>query len=409
MGDYQQDSDAFTIGELEMANQSESQLTVTIEKWLTDGWQLYKQRRFTYFFASLIAAFICIPPLFIFFAAPLYAGLYYMALKSMRREDVRIRDIFRGFDRYWGAFFLWLVFPVGGTILLVATVVGILFVPLLWAMSMLAFPLLIDQKLSVGDAFSMAFKKVASWRNFRGFWLYGLALTFISVIGLLGFVFGVFITIPFVVCTQVIAYRDLFKPEEAFQAEAADPWHEYPFQLKARYIGPISRIRELRNRIFEEIDSASTSIKPLLDPSTEHLNSVFTKAADLIQRLQNIESYLQTADRRSLDAEKDEIQAKIATAANPRVALQYEEALRMVEERIDTHENLESLASQIHAQLTTIRVSLDNTLAKIIRIKTTEISNARFESDDVSKALRNLRIEMDALLESLNEMVETHA
>ena len=271
---------------------------------------------------------------------------------------------------------------------------------------MLALPLLIDQKLGVSAAFSTTFKTILTWRNFWRFWLYGLALTFISCIGTVGFLFGLLITIPFTVCVQVVAYRDIFKPAEAFQAETTGPWQEYPFKLKAQYIRPISRIRELRDRIFEEIEVANESVKPLLEPSVEHIDGVFSKAADLIRRLQDIEGYLQTTDSGGLHSEKSEIQSKVATASNVRVILQYEEALKAVEERITNHEQLETLAAQIHAQLTTIRVSLDNTLAKIIRIKTTEVSNARFESDDVSEELRNLRIDMDALLGSLDEMAE---
>ena len=195
-------------------------------------------------------------------------------------------------------------------------------------------------------------------------------------------------------------------PKRLFKQKQLDLGRNTPSNSKPNTFGPISRIRELRNRIFEEIDVANESVKPLLEPSVEHIDGVFSKAADLIRRLQDIESYLQTTNSGSLRIEKSEIQSKVATASNVRVILQYEEALKAVEERIANHEQLETLAAQIHAQLTTIRVSLDNTLAKIVRIKTTEISNARFESDDVSEELRNLRIDMDALLGSLNEMAE---
>ena len=74
--------------------------------------------------------------------------------------------------------------------------------------------------------------------------------------------------------------------------------------------------------------------------------------------------------------------------------------------RIENHGRLEELREQIYARLMTIRVSLDNTHAKVVRIRTTEISNARLESYDVSRALRALQIEMDALLKSLDEMAE---
>ena len=383
-----------------------SQPIVTTEQWFTEGWKLYKRHPVTFFFASLLGALICIPPAFLFFAAPLYAGLYYMALKAMRGEKPRIRDMFKGFHRYWGALFLWWLFLIA-FIALCTTAVGILVTPLLWAISMLAFPLLIDERKGVGAAFGAAFKVVFTWKNCARFWLYGLIVPLVSLLGVLGFGFGLFITVPLAVCIQVIAYRDIFKPEEAFQQEVLEPWQEYPFKLKPKYIGPISRIRELRNQIFEQIHSADDAVKPLLEGSIEHIDNVFAKAAHLSHRLQQIDDYLETTNMQMLHNEKTEITRKLAESPNVAVYAQYEEALRTLEERIENHGQLEELGKQIDARLTTIRVSLDNTHAKIIRIRTTEISNAYLESDDVSRALRDLQIEMDALLKSLDEMSET--
>ena len=383
-----------------------SQPTVTIEQWFTEGWELYKRHPVTFFFASLLGALICIPPAFLFFAAPLYAGLYYMALKSMRGEKPRIRDTFTGFRRYWGALFLWWLFLIA-YIVLYTTTIGILVVPLLWAVSMLAFPLLIDERRGVGSAFGAAFKVVFTWKSCARFWLYGLIVPLVSILGILGFGFGLFITVPLAVCVQVIAYRDIFKPEEAFQQEVHEPWQEYPFTLNPKYIGPVSRIRDIRNQIFEQIHAADDSVKTLLEGSIEHIDNVFAKAADLSHRLQQIDDYLETTTMQALHIEKTEITRKLAESPNAAVYAQYEEALQTLEERIENHGQLEELGKQIDARLTTIRVSLDNTHAKIIRIRTTEISNARLESDDVSKALRDLQIEMDALLKSLDEMSKT--
>ena len=415
-----------------------SQPIVTIEQWFTEGWRLYKRHPATFFFASLLATLICVPPtllffavpldvgghrvafffagllgaliciplVFLFFVAPFYAGLHYMALKSMRGEKPRIRDIFRGFRRYWGALFLWWLSLIA-FIVLGSTAIGILVVPLLWAISMLALPLLIDERKDLGSAFGAAFKAVFTWSNGARFWLYGLAVPLVSVLGVLGFGFGLFVTVPLAVCVQVIAYRDIFKPEEAFQQEVLEPWQEYPFKLKAKYIGPISRIRERRDQIFEQIHSADDSVKLLLEGSIEHIDNVFTKAAHLSHRLQQIDDYLETTTMQALHIEKTEITRKLAESPNAAVYAQYEEALQTLEERIENHGRLEELREQIDARLMTIRVSLDNTHAKIIRIRTTEMSNAQLESDDVSKALRDLQIEMDALLKSLDEMSET--
>ena len=383
-----------------------SQPTVTIEQWFTEGWRLYKRHPVTFFFASLLGALICIPPAFLFFAGPLYAGLYYLALKAMRGEKPRIRDIFKGFHRYWGALFLWWLFLIA-FIVLCTTAIGILVTPLLWAISMLAFPLLIDERKGVGPSFGAALRVVFTWKNWARFWLYGLIVPVVSCLGALGFFFGLFITVPLAVCVQVIAYRDIFKPEEAFQQEVLEPWHEYPFKLKAKYIGPVSRIRDIRNQIFEQIHSADDSVKTLLEGSIEHIDNVFAKAADLSHRLQQIDDYLEMTTMQVLHIEKTEITRKLAESPNTAVYAQYEEALQTLEERIENHGRLEELGKQIDARLTTIRVSLDNTHAKIIRIRTTDIGDASLESDDVSRALRDLQIEMDALLKSLDEMSET--
>ena len=381
---------------------------ISIEKWLTDGWRLYKRSRFTFSFAGLLALLIALPTGVILFLPPLYAGFYCMALRSMRGQKARIRDIFKGFERYWAALFLWLIFLVAGVLM---TGAGLVFVPFVWALSMLAFPLLIDKQLSVGAAFQTAFRTVFAWDGFATslkryvqFWLYGLAMVVVGFMGIFGFGIGLLITLPFAVCAQVIAYRDIFVPQEAFRAEAAEPWFQYPFKLDERYAGPIARLRELRDRIFAQINSANKAVKTLLENTVEHLNAVFARAAELLYKLQEVENYLQSTSVHKLHAEREDIIKKMAAAPNIRVMSQYQEALDAIDERIEHHQQLKEFADQINAQLTTIRISLDNTHAKIIRIKTSGLSDTRFASDDVSGELRDLRIETDALLSSLEEM-----
>ncbi len=326
-----------------------------------------------------------------------------MGLKSMRGEKPRIRDIFKGFDRFWGTCFLWLIVPAG-IFIFVSTGAGVLLVPLLWATAMLAFPLLIDQNLGVFAAMSAAFRTVFTWKNWWRFWFFGLALTFLGYIGIVVFGIGIFISLPLAICAQMIAYREIFKPEEVLLNETTYSGDQYSSMLKAQYIRLISQMRELRDRIFEAIDSANEGVKPLLESSIEHIGGVVSKAVELINRLQQIEDYLQTSSVQNLYREREEIEGKLSNANNAGVVFQYEEALKVLRERLANHEHLTNLAAQIRAQLTTIRISLDNALAKIIRVKTTEIGNASFESDGVSKELQNLRLEMDALLESLNEI-----
>ena len=384
--------------------------TFTIEERLDAGWELCKrgwelcrQHPILSVLPSLIGAFIFIPPDFLLFAAPLYAIACYLPAKSKRGRRPRIRDIFTAFYRYWGALFLWLFLLA--LIALCTMIISVWIIPLAWAILMLVFPPLIDERKNIGSALGPALKIVFRWKNWARFWLYSLIIPLVSwPPGIFGLFFGLVVTLPIAVCIRVIAYGDTFELGEGFQQESPEPRQEAP--ANPQYTGPILRIRELCDQIFEQIRSANNSVRQLLEGSTEYIDSVFEKAVDLSQRLQQIDEYLETTDKQTLQAEKTQITRQLSTAPNTTVSAQYEVALRTLEERIENHGRLETLREEIDARLTTIRISLDNTHAKIIRIKTTEISNARLESDNVSETLQNLQIETDVLLESLDEMEE---
>ena len=395
-----------------------SQPTVTIEERLSAGWELWKrgwelcrQHQVLSVVPSVVGAFIYISPGFLFFAAPLYAVACYMTVKSKRGEAPRMRDIFKEFHQYWGALCLWLFLIA--LILLCTTTIGFRLIPLgitrdsfwliplVWAILMLVFPPLTDEREAVGSALGAAFKIVFTWKNWARFWLYGLIIPLVSCVGIFGIFFGLLITIPLAVCIRVIIYGDTFEPAERLQQERTEPSQGAPFTTE--YIGPIARIHELRNQIFEQIRSANDSVKPMLEGSIEYIDNVFWKAVHLSQHLRQIDDYLETTNMQRLQTEKIDITRKLTDAPNTAVSDQYEEALRALDERIENHGRLEELSKQIDARLMTIRISLDNTLAKIIQIKTTEISNARLESHNVSEALQDLQIEINALLESLDE------
>ena len=332
-----------------------------------------------------------------------------MALKS---KKPRIRDLFKGFRRYWSTLVLWWLLYLIPLLMLFITWKSILVAPLFSAIALLAFPIFIDKRQTVASAYSTAFKAIFTftWQDWWGslkkfglWWLYGLLAPIVAHVGIWGLVIGLFFTVPFVVCFQVSVYRDTFQSDKTFQQGVLELWQEYPFNLKAKYIEPLSRIRDRHHQIIEQIHSANDSIKPLLESSIENLNSVCTKAIHLNQHLQQIGDYLETTDRQMLQNEKIKImRRKSEEPPNTEVYAQYREALGTLEEQMENHGRLEELKEQIHAQLVTIRTSLGSTHAKIIRIRTAEISDTHLKSDDVSADLQDLQIEIDALLESLD-------
>ncbi len=369
-----------------------SQPTGAIRKWwglCKRGWELCKQHRVLAFLPSIVGALIVLPLIVRLFAALIYAGVSYFVLKSTRLEGPRFRDIFKGAARYWRALLVW--FCLIALIELFIILIGVWIIPLIWAISMLVFPPLIDERKAIGFALNPTFPTVFAWENWARFWLCGLIIPLLCYRGVSALLFGLVITVPLAVCIRVIAYGDTFNPRGAFQTD---------------YTGPISRIGQLSDQIVGQIRFANDNVKPLLENSIEYIDSVFEKAADLSQRLQQIDQYLEATNKQTLEAEKTQISRQLSAAPTQTVSAQYEEALRTLEQRDQNHGRLEILREEINAQLTTIRVALDNTHLKIIRIKTTEISNVRLESDNVSESLQNLQIETDVLLESLDEIAE---
>ena len=393
-----------------MRNSKRNVPKVAILDWIREGEKIHDKHFWTFAFASLLAVGsivflwqirrvlrieggITVFLLMTLFGA-FYAGLVYMGLKSMRGKTPRVHDVFRGFERCWGVFLIWLIFPISIALIGGSGGVAILFVPFLWAIGMLALPLYIDQNLSVSDAMSTAFETVFTSKNWWRFWLFGMVMFGGAFIGLALCVIGVCYTLPISVCAQMIAYSEIFKSVGIVRESAQTS----PNQRL------ISQIRELRDRILEAIDSANKGVKPLLESSIDQIGGVVSKATDLVTRLDQIDDYLETSSEEGLRREMEEIRGKMTTTSNEGVVLQYEEVLKALRDRLANHKRLTDLAAKIRAQLTTIRISLDNTLARIIQIKTSDVSSASLERDGFTKDLENLRLEMDVLLDSLDEM-----
>lgn len=387
-----------------MQNSSKREPTVAIVEWISAGRKIHRKHNPPFFTASLLAVGtigVCLwllqgasEILVITLFGPFHAGLCYMGLKAMRGQSPRIRDMFIGFKRYWEISLIWLVFPVGVAMISASGGGALLFVPLLWAMGMLVIPLFIDRELSVKTAISAAFDTVFTRKNWWRFWLFGMGLFCLSYIGIAVCVIGVCYTLPFSICAQMIAYNEIFRDNEKVFETVAPSGNQ---RL-------LSQIIQHRNKILTAIDSANEGTKSLLESSIEQIGGVVSKAVDLVSRLDQIEEYLKAASEQSLRREKDEIDAKIAATSNSSVVIQYQEVLKALNERLANHKQMKDLAAKIRAQLTTIRISLDNTLAKIIQIKTVDVNIASLERDGFSRDLQSLRDEMEVLLESLNEM-----
>lgn len=351
------------------------------------GFELCKARPVLFGLPSVIGALIVLPLVVRLVAILIYAIVSYCAVNSHHRERPRIRDVFGMIPRYSGAVLLWLLLIACIELSIVLTDVWT--IPIIWAIAMLAFPPSMEAHKAVRFARRSPLKTVFAWQNWARFWLVGLIIPLVCYRGVPMLLFGLVVAVPIAICIRVIVYGDTLNLRSAFQTQ---------------YSGHIFRIGQQCDQIVEQIRSANNDVKPLLEGSVQYLDSMYEKAVDLSQRLQQIEQYLQTTNKKTLQSEKARLTKQLSKAPNRAVSAQYAEALRMLEQQDENHGRLEVLRKEISARLTTIRLALDNTHAKIIRIKTTGLTNARLESDSVSETLQNLQIETDVLLESIDEM-----
>jgi hypothetical protein len=172
-----------------------------------------------------------------------YGGLYYYYLGRIRGEPRTVGDVFAGFRQGVGSLMLasfltsiltffivaqcfapviWpalkaisvhaapdfesLVTPVTVTSFVIGFIL-LIYVSVSWIFT---FALIIDQGLGAWTAMEVS-RRVVSRNWFRVFFL-GFLGGLIAMLGLIGFMIGVFFTIPIAIAALMYAYEDLFRP-----------------------------------------------------------------------------------------------------------------------------------------------------------------------------------------------------
>ncbi len=87
-----------------------------VEDAIKDSWEAFKNGYVAYIIGAGIAV---LGSMFIITAAPLLFGLYHMAIKGLKGEEVEIADVLWGFGRFLRS---WALLIVGGIIILVGLI-----------------------------------------------------------------------------------------------------------------------------------------------------------------------------------------------------------------------------------------------------------------------------------------------
>ncbi len=185
-----------------------------MENAFKNGWQIFKDN-----FLTLTIAFfvVCLFSVTLILAPAMMAGFTYMLLRASKGEAIEIGDVFHGFSDF-GRYF------VGGLLYVGVLILGSLCfgVGLFAALGVLLFffPVMVDKKLSAGDALSEC------WAYFKSDWpmaiLMAVILEVIFGAGESAYHVVVFITGAFAFTVSIAAYNQVFgsiTPEPEIEIE----------------------------------------------------------------------------------------------------------------------------------------------------------------------------------------------
>lgn len=202
-------------------------------KWIGQAWTMVTGEISSFALGVLLAGLVTIVTLGIC-GPPLLAGIYVMALKRFRGEEISPGTVFEGFEYFlpaWGVMLLMVVASfvltaplsvpatvlagqdgggeIGAFLQMVANVWGQIVGLAIAAAMFYAMVLVVDRRLGTIDAVTGSWE--ATKLNFMSYVGMALVLQIIGSAGVLACCVGILITMPMVPCTEVAAYMYHFR------------------------------------------------------------------------------------------------------------------------------------------------------------------------------------------------------
>jgi hypothetical protein len=202
-----------------------------------EAWELVKEDYWILFAITLVGALIGSVSLLIVLG-PMICGIFYCYLRKIDRKAVSFDDLWKGFEWFGPglvvtiaivvplfAVYVILYGPILAaalmgsklsqdelvTMLIGAVVVDLIVIVIMvcfHTLLMFSFPLIVDRTLGAVDAMTTSARAV--WRNLGG--VAGLILVNfgLALAGYVALCFGIYLVIPIIIATNVVAYRRVF-------------------------------------------------------------------------------------------------------------------------------------------------------------------------------------------------------
>jgi hypothetical protein len=191
------------------------QTHISLGDWLSGGWHVYKENWLVMSVASLFGAFLSTVS-FGILAGPLLMGMFNMAFKTMRGERPTLSDMFDWRGRFLQAFLAFLISAAiyagvagVGQSSAFGAILNLVIIPYLTLMLGFTFSSIHERRMDVAAAINEIGKMIFSRDAFM-WWIVGLVFSTIIAVGFFGVCVGLFITLPWIISSAAVAYRDVF-------------------------------------------------------------------------------------------------------------------------------------------------------------------------------------------------------
>jgi hypothetical protein len=220
-----------------MANEQFNVGVIKPVECLKEAWELIKPQYWLLFAITIIGIMIGGATMYILLGV-MMCGIYICYLNAIDGQKVEIDTLFKNFKYFLPSLFLIIIMIVPAIIVMlviyvpmimaavmgsklsdselmtlifgslaVEIVVAIIMV-CLHTLLMFAFPLIVDRNLSSFGAMKLSAKAV--WKNLSGVAGIWVLMFLVNLVGMMALCIGIYLTIPLVFATQLVAYRKVF-------------------------------------------------------------------------------------------------------------------------------------------------------------------------------------------------------
>jgi hypothetical protein len=159
--------------------------------------------------------------------------------------------------------------------------------------------------------------------------------------------------------------------------------------LAQRFQRYFDRIERSQVGVFNSLASAPSRTRRAIQPVQSEIDVLVGQVHALCQRMTTLENYrLVSQSRADLQADLEQITAKIEATDDPLIRREYGESRQSLKERLDKNDAVSTLLECVEAQLMSLTNELDSIVTEVIRLQAVGPKDAARQVPELVKRLR---------------------